>query len=106
MGSLQFTSAIASINFNTVDSFPAPAAAYGGHTAIVKLFLAQGANIDQRDDLGLTPLYYAAESGHADVVQDLVKGGAKVDSHYFMLWGIGLWYAICGNGRIKEAVDS
>jgi len=39
--------------------------------------LAAGADAAARDAAGLAPLRYAAESGHADVVQALLAAGAE-----------------------------
>jgi ankyrin repeat protein len=52
-----------------------------GHLALVKEYLNKGISIECRESLdGKTPLIIAASHGHLDVVQFLVKEGAKVDA--------------------------
>jgi len=56
-------------------------AAMGGRLSDAKKLLAQGASpaVQQKKFQG-TPLQYAASAGHAEVVQLLIKAGAKVDA--------------------------
>ena len=58
-------------------------AAANGHAELVKFFLGQGADPDARQaqrDMGFgTPLLQAAMSGHQEVAQLLIDGGATVD---------------------------
>jgi ankyrin repeat protein len=54
-------------------------AARRGELARVKELLAMGANIEAQTRHGITPLYYAAWSGHAEVVRYLASRGAKLD---------------------------
>jgi ankyrin repeat protein len=51
-------------------------AAYGGHGELVKLLLEKGANINVRDENGLTPLMNAAIAGQAEVVRILLERNA------------------------------
>ncbi|KAF4213269.1 hypothetical protein CNMCM5878_000164 [Aspergillus fumigatiaffinis] len=54
-------------------------ASYCGHYAIAKALLEQGADVDSKDSrYGRTPLSWAAENGHKEVVQLLIQTG-KVD---------------------------
>ena len=54
-----------------------------GYDAIVKLLLETGnVNINWKSKTGWTPLSYAIERGHKDVVELLLKAGAKVDYEY------------------------
>jgi ankyrin repeat protein len=55
------------------------AAARRGELARVKELLAKGANIEAKTRYGITPLFYAAWGGHADVVRYLASQGAQVD---------------------------
>ncbi|GAP83288.1 putative ankyrin repeat domain-containing protein 29-like [Rosellinia necatrix] len=55
------------------------AAAIGGHTAIIKLLLEKGADIDLSHRYSGTPLCIAAENGHVAVVKLLLKRGARID---------------------------
>jgi hypothetical protein len=41
--------------------------------------LAEGANPDQRDEGGMTPLHYAASAGHSEVGKLLLENGAILD---------------------------
>ena len=48
----------------------------GGYSAIVRLLLAAGANVNHRDSIGVTALYGAALGGHVDIVKQLLARGA------------------------------
>lgn len=43
-------------------------------------WLLPGANIDSTDASGCTPLFYACQRGHKEVVEVLVKKGANKDA--------------------------
>ena len=50
---------------------------------MVKLLLETGnVNINWKSKTGWTPLSYAIEGGHKDMVELLLKAGAKVDYEY------------------------
>ena len=51
---------------------------------MVKLLLLKTGkvNVDWKDQNGWTPLSWATERGHKDVVELLLKAGAKVDYKY------------------------
>ena len=53
-------------------------AAQNGHEAVVKLLLANAAEIDLADKNGATPIFHAAMQGHGSVVAALLAKGAKV----------------------------
>ncbi|MNS17051.1 Ankyrin repeats (3 copies) [compost metagenome] len=55
-------------------------ASYWGRAEMVEHLLDQGANIDERDLDGDTPLAIAAANGHLEVVQVLIKKGAQIRS--------------------------
>lgn len=59
------------------DSFESPLtlAASGGHTELAKLLLSSGANIDEANDEGYTPLMEAVREGHLPLVQFLLDEG-------------------------------
>jgi ankyrin repeat protein len=47
-------------------------AAYGGHEEVVAFLLEKGAQASTRDDKNVTPLMWACDNGHLDVVRMLV----------------------------------
>jgi len=55
-------------------------AAIGGHTDVVEIFLAKGANINAQDLGRLTPLNCAVENGHKAVAQLLISKGANINA--------------------------
>ncbi|XP_078608281.1 uncharacterized protein LOC144880137 isoform X2 [Branchiostoma floridae x Branchiostoma japonicum] len=54
-------------------------AAQEGHMEVVQQLLEAGAELNDTDQDGCTPLYMAASKNHVDVVQQLLKAGAEVD---------------------------
>ena len=55
-------------------------AARGGSAEVVRLLLAAGADVDQEDSLGQTPLHIAAEDDKGrDVLAALLDAGADID---------------------------
>ena len=54
-------------------------AARDGNLKRVRLLVEQGADKDEGDWEGYTPLYMASNEGHFDVVQYLVEQGASLD---------------------------
>ena len=59
----------------------------GGHPSaeasnrrIIRAMLQHGADPEQRDIAGCTPIYYAAANGQRDVVDDLLAMGAQIDA--------------------------
>ena len=56
------------------------AAAEEGNVDLVKSLLERGADINDRDAYGGTPLYRAAAQGNVEVVDLLIEQGAEVDS--------------------------
>src|SRR5579862_7018293 len=55
-------------------------AASKGHTEIVELLLANGSDIEAKEETGRTPLHTAAFRGHATVVEVLIAKGANVNA--------------------------
>jgi|GEM_PF-2129917 len=63
-----------------IDS-PLLVAARGGNKAAVASLIAQGAEVNARDDkLGMTPLHGAAFRGHKEIAELLIAHGAAVDA--------------------------
>ena len=54
-------------------------AAKNGLIEIVKHFLLQGVNVNQKNEDGKSPLHLASEKGHVKVVTELLNSGAEVD---------------------------
>jgi hypothetical protein len=54
-------------------------AASGGHTDVVRLLLAKGADVNAKKYRGQTALMEAAENGHTDIVKILLDKGADVN---------------------------
>ena len=59
-----------------VDTSSLPMAACAGDLTIVRSLIAQGADINTRDEAGLTPLLWAAVTDQVDVVEYLLANGA------------------------------
>ncbi|KAL5084943.1 hypothetical protein Trisim1_011297 [Trichoderma cf. simile WF8] len=55
-------------------------ASYHGHSALVKLLIEKGADMEAQDDDGQTPLSRAAENGHEATVKVLIEKGADVEA--------------------------
>ncbi len=47
-----------------------------GHTVCVRLLLGAGAAVEAHDNEGLTPIMFAAQNGHDDIVRILMERGA------------------------------
>lgn len=58
---------------------PLHQAAQNGHLKVSQLLLAKRADYDPVDSQGVTPLWYAARTGNADLIRGLLEAGAKVD---------------------------
>ena len=78
------------------------AAAKGGHENIVKILLDAGAEVDAKDDLHITALYYAAERGFAEIIQHLLERGA-IPNRYYVIMGKNALLAAT-EGEHKECV--
>ena len=55
-------------------------AAWGGHPAMVRLLLDQGADIEIRDPADQTPLHKASLCGHEATIRLLLDRGAEIDA--------------------------
>ena len=51
-----------------------------GHKKIVELLLANGAEVNAKNDGGVTPLHNAAIQGHKEIVELLIAKGADVNA--------------------------
>ena len=73
-----------------------------GHTAVVELLLAAGADVDAESNIGETALHYAAAYGHADVVELLVSAGANVNAQDKDGWTALFWASFKGYVAVVE----
>ena len=74
------------------DCTPLMEAASAGHTDIVRLLIAHGADVNAQSSSGNTPLMYACAGGHEDVVRVLLEAGAHVGVS--MVFIKRVWYAV------------
>jgi ankyrin repeat protein len=65
---------------NLKGSTPVHQAAWKGHGNIVKLLLANNADVNVTDPSGITPLHAAAVHGHLRVVEILLAGKAEINA--------------------------
>ena len=77
------------------------AAATHGSMALAEILLANGVDINVRDDLGYTPLLAACEKGHQDLVRFLIDKGADPDAK--LKDGSGLFERACHGGCLELA---
>ena len=61
---------------NGFNVFPIHSAAAGNHTDIVKLLVTNGANVNVKQQAGVTPLHSAAQNGNPDMLILLLEHGA------------------------------
>lgn len=55
-------------------------ASAAGNTGCVSVLLEQGADPNAQRSTGTTSLFFAAQGGYLEIVQKLLKVGAKVDT--------------------------
>ena len=54
-------------------------AAREGCSDVLDMLIKRGANPDEQDEIGDTPLLLAAKNGHVDIVQELIRKGVNVN---------------------------
>ncbi|KAI4519021.1 ankyrin, partial [Schizophyllum commune Loenen D] len=64
------------------------------HLRLARVLLDAGANIDSRTNSGSTPLHYAAQGRHLDVVRELINRGADVHARRIKDGSIPLHLAV------------
>jgi ankyrin repeat protein len=69
-----------------------------GRLNIVEILLSSGANVNDIDKSGYSPLHLACEKGHVDIALLLLSRGAKVNNKNTRGWS-PLWMA-CFNGHV------
>lgn len=57
------------------------AAASHNHEKIVKILIAEGADVNAQDDDGGTSLHWAATNGHTETTKALIDSGANVNRY-------------------------
>jgi len=69
------------VNAKGVASTPLHMGVIGGHKEIVELLIAEGADVNVKDDkYGMTPLLNAASGGHKEIAELLIAEGADVNA--------------------------
>lgn len=53
----------------------------GGHENVVRVLLDNGANVEDHNENGHTPLMEAASAGHVQVAKILLEHGAGINTH-------------------------
>jgi len=53
----------------------------GGHEEVVRVLLDAGANVEDHNENGHTPLMEAASAGHVQVAKILLEHGAGINTH-------------------------
>lgn len=78
------------------DSFESPLtlAACGGHVELALLLIERGANLEEVNDEGYTPLMEAAREGHEEMVALLLAHGNM----------IGILWILCGRNWLKDSL--
>jgi ankyrin repeat protein len=64
-----------------LESWQLHGAAQDGDIGLVEQLLNQRHEINLFDDIGKTPLHYAVEAGHLNIVTRLLEAGADVNAH-------------------------
>jgi len=74
----------AGVDVNLKDEFgkqtPLHEAATYGHKEVAELLIAKGADVNAKDDDGVTPLFDAALLGHTAIAELLIEKGADVNA--------------------------
>lgn len=77
--------------------------------AEVQKWLAAGYPVNRFDDLGRTPLHYAVEGEHGDVVDLLLRAGANVNAHDERVIGntpLGEYAGSCSYDMAQRLIDA
>lgn len=78
-------------------------AARHGNVDDVRRLLSEGHDLNAFDDLGMTPLHYAAQGEHFEAAQCLIEHGANVDARHEPSIGNTPLSEIAGNCSLRIA---
>src|SRR5262245_13778568 len=78
-------------------------AAQDGDLETVRALVASGADVNAFDDLGMTPLHYAAKNEQLSIAQFLLQHGAHVNAHHEPTVGNTPLREIAGNCSLHMA---
>jgi Ankyrin repeats (3 copies) len=82
-------------------------AAQDGDVALCRKLIAEGADVDGRDERGETPLHFAAWFGQLDALKYLIEAGADINASSQSYASTPLQWAIQrGHGDIREYLIS
>ena len=73
----------------------------GGHLAVLRYLLEQGADKNKATVHGVTPLHVAAMQGHAEVLSYLMRSGASLNARQV---GDALPIDVATNDEIKQLI--
>jgi len=77
-------------------------AAEKGDVEQLELLISRGANVNVKDQKGMTPLHLAAKEGHEDIAEILISKGANINAIYGE-WGVPLHLAAReGHAEVAE----
>lgn len=78
-------------------------AAQSGDLALVRQLISSGQLVSAFDDLGKTPLHYAVEGEHFEIVAFLIRSGAQVDARDQRTIGNTPLGEVAGNCSLRMA---
>ena len=79
-------------------------ASLGGHTEIVKVLVAAGANVNLQGSAGMTALRWASGRGHTEVVKVLIASGANVNLQDSDGWTAAMGASVVGYTEVVKAL--
>ena len=77
---------------------------YIGHVELAMLLLERGANIEEVNDEGYTPLMEASREGHEEMVALLLSQGADINAQTEETQETALTLACCGGNFTKYII--
>ena len=77
-------------------------AAKSGDINAVRTLLDKGADVNEKDGVGGTPLFWAVREGHTELAKLLIERGADVNKRDNAGWGPLFWAAWGGACRTRK----